>query len=316
MKKILFTALLTTFVACGQTQTSTTKTESPEITTANIKKSLNYLASDKLKGRKIGSEGIEKAAQYIEKAFKEAGLKPYYKTYRDSFEYKNKTGYNLIAYKEGSDPKLKNQIVMLGAHYDHIGILPPVDGDSIANGADDNAAGTTSILELAKYFSHKKLKRSVLFVLFSGEEEGLIGSTHLAKRMHEENVPLYVMLNFEMVGVPLQNTDYTAYLTGYHKSNLAEKFNEYAGKNVFGFFDKSQAYNLFKRSDNYAFYKELGIPAQTLSTFDFSNYNYYHKVGDEVHRLDIPSMKTLILECIPGIEGVANSQEEEIKMNE
>lgn len=312
MKKITFLLFFASLVVCGQQR----ELQAPEIKTSSIEKSLNYLASDKLKGREIGSKGIEKAAQYIENSFEKAGVKPYYETYRDSFAYKDQTGYNLIAYKEGSDPDLKDEIVMLGAHYDHIGVLDPVQGDSIANGGNDNAAGTTAILELAKYFSHKDTKRSLLFVLFSGEEKGLIGSTHLAKRMKKEGTPLYVMLNFEMVGVPLRNRDYTAYLTGYHQSNLAEKFNAYANKSVFGFFEKAKAFNLFKRSDNYPFYKQLGIPAQTLCTFDFSNYGYYHKVGDEVHRLDIPFMKQLILECIPGIEGVVNSPEGTIRIKE
>lgn len=283
---------------------------------SQLEKTVQFLASDDLKGRKIGSKGIEKAAQYIEGSFEKAGLKPYYKTYRDSFDYKDKTGYNLIAYKEGSDPALKDEVVMLGAHYDHLGILEPVDGDSIANGANDDASGTAAVLALADYFADKAPKRSMLFVLFSGEEEGLIGSTHLAKRLKREETPLYVMLNYEMIGVPQKDEEYLAYLTGYKLSDLAEKFNGYAGQKVLGFLPTAQQNNLFKRSDNYAFYKELGIPSQTLSTFDFQNFDQYHKVGDEVDLVDFPAMKKLVNATIPGIKGIVNSESKSIKIKD
>ena len=105
---------------------------------------------------------------------------------------------------------------MLGAHYDHIGVETQskriVDNDSIANGANDNAAGSVAVLEMAKYFANKETKRSLMFVLFSAEEMGLLGSKHLAKRLKEEKAPVYFMLNFEMIGVPLPHQDYLAYL--------------------------------------------------------------------------------------------------------
>ena len=330
MKKfLLYLALPFLIYSCGEAKSNekqksvkhqTEKTGlSSEITAQSIKESLNYLSSDDLEGRQFGTKGIEKAADYIQKQFKKAHLRPYFSTYRDSFSYKGKTGYNMVGFKEGTDPKLKNEIIVLGAHYDHIGIVPEskqVNGDSIANGANDNAAGTVSILELAKYFSTKETKRSLMFVLFSAEEEGLIGAKHLAKRLANENASIYVMLNFEMIGVPLEDTSYLAYLTGFEESNLAEKFNEYADAEVFGFFEKAKEFQLFKRSDNYPFYQEMKIPAQTLCTFDFSNYPYYHHVDDEAKLMDVSHMKNLIEQVIPGIEGMANSNEKEIQLNE
>ncbi len=330
MKKfLLYLALPAVIYSCGEAKSSekeksvTKQTEQPEqsiaITQESIKESLNYLSSDELQGRKFGTEGIEKAANYIQKQFKKADLKPYFSTYRDSFTHNGKTGYNMVGFKEGNDPQLKNEIIVLGAHYDHIGIVPEskqVNGDSIANGANDNAAGTVSILELAKQFSTKETKRSLMFVLFSAEEEGLIGSKHLAERLAKEKASIYVMLNFEMIGVPLENTSYSAYLTGFEESNLAEKFNEYADAEVFGFFEKAKEFQLFKRSDNYPFYQEMKVPAQTLCTFDFSNYPYYHHVDDEAKLMDVSHMKNLIDKVIPGIEGMANSTEKEIQLNE
>ena len=325
MKKyILYLALPAILFSCGEAKTNSKDSQdsdvnSTEITEVSIKESLDYLASDELKGRKFGTPGIEKAADYIQKKFKMANLKPYFTTYQDSFSHKGKTGYNMVGFKEGNDPKLKNEIIVLGAHYDHIGIVKAdnvVNGDSIANGANDNAAGTVSILELAKYFSAKETKRSLLFVLFSAEEEGLIGSKHLAQKLAKENAPIYVMLNFEMIGIPLENQTYSAYLTGFEESNLAKKFNEYADKEVFGFFEKAKEFQLFKRSDNYPFYQEMNIPAQTLCTFDFSNYAYYHHVDDEAQLMDVSHMKSLLEDVIPGIEGMANSPEKEIQLND
>ncbi|WP_121667865.1 M20/M25/M40 family metallo-hydrolase [Mesonia aquimarina] len=292
--------------------------ESAEVSIDFLKESLGYLASDELAGRRTGSEGIEKAAHYIETVFQKSGLQPYFETYRDSFQVKGKTGYNMVGFKEGNDPKLKDELIVLGAHYDHIGVVDEskiVAGDSIANGANDNAAGTTSILALAKYFADKQTKRSVLFVLFSAEEEGLVGSKHIAKRLKKEEANIYTMLNFEMIGVPLVGQNYSAYLTGFNESNFAETFNNYAGKKVFGFFSKAKDFKLFQRSDNYPFYQEMKIPAQTLCTFDFSNYDYYHHVDDEAELMDYEHMKNLISDIIPGIEGMANSKTKVIQLN-
>jgi Zn-dependent M28 family amino/carboxypeptidase len=278
---------------------------------------MEYLSSDELRGRETGTEGIEKAAQHIENSFRTARIKPYYTTYRDSFEVRGRIGYNIIGYIEGVDPSLKNEFVVVGAHYDHIGLGKVVNGDSIANGANDNAAGTVAVMELAKHFAAERSnKRSMLFILFSAEEMGLSGAKHIAARLKNEEVDIYTMIGFEMIGVPMQGRDYMAYLTGYEISNMAEKFNAYAGEKVLGFLPQAKEFNLFQRSDNYPFYQEFKIPAQTISTFDFTNYDFYHHVSDEMEHMDIPHMTQLIESIIPGLRGIANSPEREIKMTE
>jgi Zn-dependent M28 family amino/carboxypeptidase len=251
-------------------------------TLKNVESSLTYLASDELEGRETGSVGIEKAAVYIENIFKEHNLKPYFKTYRDSFNLKNYVGYNVVGYLPGNDPKLKNEFVILGAHYDHIGIAAKkVDQDSIANGANDDASGTVAVLEWAKYFAKvNNNKRSLLFTLYSAEEKGLKGSEHLAKKLKDANLDVYTMINFEMIGVPRAEGEAMAYITGYDLSNMAEKLNGYIGEEIVGFLPQAKEYNLFKRSDNYPFYNEFKIPAQAISTFDFTNFDYYHHVDD------------------------------------
>ena len=194
----------------------------------DIAAALKYLSSDELEGRETGTEGIEKAAQYIEEIFEKHGVKPFFDTYRDSFTVQEKPGFNVVGLVEGTDPKLKQEYIIIGAHYDHVGRAKAVDGDDLANGANDNASGTTAVLELAKFFADRPQKRSMLFTLFSAEELGLVGARELAKSLKAENIDLYTMFNIEMIGVPMQGRDYKAYLTGFDASNLAEKFNEYS----------------------------------------------------------------------------------------
>ena len=286
----------------------------PSMEVENI---MNFLASDDLLGREAGTDGIATAASYIENIFNENNIKPYFSTYKDTLSNFNPVAYNVVGYLEGNDSALKNEFVIIGAHYDHIGKAEAnAEGDVIANGANDNAAGTTAVIELAKHFgTTKSNKRSILFVLFSAEEKGLLGSAHLAKKLKEQNFNLYTMVNFEMIGVPMTTT-HKAYITGFEESNMASKINEYAGKELIGFLPKAKEYNLFKRSDNYPFFQEFNIPAQTISTFDFTNYEYYHHVDDEVSYMDFNHMESLINEMIPVIKKIANSATQEIKMNE
>lgn len=282
----------------------------------SIKKSLNFLASDALKGRKTGSPEIEEAANFIEAVFKEYNLAPYFESYKDTLSNLKTPAYNMVGYLEGNDPDLKEEFIIIGAHYDHIGFAERINDDIIANGANDNASGTSAVLELAKYFGHSnKAKRSLLFVLFSAEEMGLLGSKHLAKKLKENELNLYAMVNFEMIGVPLIGKDYLAYVTGYEKSNMATKFNEYTGKNTIGFLPSAKENLLFQRSDNYPFYKEFKVPAQTICSFEFTNFNYYHHVDDEISEMDVSHMVYLINEIIPALEKMANAPTREITLD-
>ncbi|MBT8264419.1 MAG: M20/M25/M40 family metallo-hydrolase, partial [Muriicola sp.] len=198
-------------------------------------------------------------------------------------------------------------------HYDHIGIVNAISGDSIANGANDNATGSTTVLEIARYFAKAKSnKRSLIFAFFSAEEKGLKGSQHLAAKMKDDKVNLYAMLNFEMTGVPMVEKDYLVYITGYNKSNLAEVGNKYAKENLIGFLPTAEKYNLFQRSDNYPFHELFEVPSQTFSTFDFTNFDHYHKVGDEPELMNFGHMAQLVNKMIPVVQGIANSPAKEI----
>lgn len=300
----------------NKTISAKSKTVKKYIELEAIKSSLEYLAADALEGRKTGTKGIEKAAVYIENVFKEHHIKPYFKTYRDSFKIKEINGYNVVGYLEGTDPVLKNQFVILGAHYDHLGIVKDDNGDAIANGANDDASGTVAVLEWAKYFAKTKTnKRSILFTLYAAEEMGLKGSGHLAKRLKKDAIDLYSMINFEMVGVPRDKAEITAYVTGYGKSNIATKLNNYAGSEIMGFFPKAKSFGLFSRSDNYPFYNVFKVPAHAISTFDFTNFEYYHHVDDEVSEIDFNHMVNFVNQMIPALEGMINTATKEIQLN-
>ncbi|WP_025743222.1 M20/M25/M40 family metallo-hydrolase [Aquimarina pacifica] len=276
---------------------------------------VEFLASDELKGRDTGSEGLEKAAQFIEKELKKHNVQPYFETYRDVFDVEGVSTYNIVGYLKGTDPALANEFVIVGAHFDHIGAAKEVDGDSIANGANDNAAGSSAVISLAKQFANlKERKRSVLFVLFGAEEKGLLGSEHLSKVLQEKKIDVYAMVNFEMIGVPLNDKPYKAYITGYEMSNMAEKMNEYSGSELIGYLPKAKEFGLFKRSDNYPFYEKFKIPAQTISTFDFTNYQYYHHVDDEASQMNFDFMAELINDCQAVIAKICNTTTKEITL--
>lgn len=314
MKNLFALIFILAIFACK----STSKSKEILITNIELKETVSFLASDDLLGRNTGTKGIKTAANYLENKLKVLGVKPYFETYRDNFKAKEKDAFNVVGYLEGNDSKLKGEVIIIGAHYDHIGISKKVvDNDSIANGANDNAAGTSAVMALARYFSLKKNnKRSLMFVLFSAEEMGLLGSKHLAKKLKDQNINLYTMLNFEMIGVPFKDRDYVGFVTGYNKSNMAAKINEYVGSNLVGFSEVSKKYNLFKQSDNYAFYNAFKLPCQTISSCDLSNYNYYHHVDDEADKLDYNHMASFINKIIPAIEKMSNTPTQEIKMNE
>ncbi len=288
-----------------------------EMSANEIKSMVGFLAADNVEGRDTGSHGIEQAALYIEKKLLSYDVTPYFSTYRDSFKINDLEAYNIVGYLEGIDSILKKEVVLIGAHYDHIGFRArPVTNDTIANGANDNASGTATVLAMAKYFgATKNNKRSIIFALFTAEELGLRGSRHLAERLSTEKLNLYTMINFEMMGVPFLDRDYQVFATGHDLSNMAEVLNKYAGNKLVGKSEEAAKFNLFKRSDNYAFYEQFNIAAQTISSCDLTNFDFYHHVDDESDKLDYEHMASVVNKFLPTLERVINSEVQEIKMN-
>lgn len=311
MKKI-FLLLAFGLVACKSTQT---QISNYQVSQQEISSTLAYLSSDELEGRDTGSEGIEKAAVYLENQLKKYNYKPYFRNFRDTLTTID-NAYNVVGFLEGKDPKLKNEIVILSAHYDHIGITEKgFEGDNINNGANDNASGTTVLSEVAKYLGElNNNQRSVLIVYFSAEEKGLLGAKHLAKRLKYQNVDIYTLLNFEMLGVPM-NYNFDVFLTGFTQSNMADKLNEYAGYELVGKSEQAEKYNLFRASDNYPFYEEFKIPSHTISAFDFGNFDFYHHPKDEFQMMNIEFMTQLTQKLLPVVSEMINAPTREIQMN-
>jgi Zn-dependent M28 family amino/carboxypeptidase len=321
MKKIIITLCIGSLLAYSCKESTqddknvTTNDETKDEFQFTPESALKYLTSDELMGRDTGSEGIEKAAVYAENAFEKFNVQPYFESYRDSFKIEQVDGYNIVGVlKSKKSNSLKPMVI--GAHYDHVGILKAVENDSIGNGANDNATGTVAVLELAKYLADKDVNRDVIFALFSGEEKGLTGSRHLASKMQNLGKEPYLVFNIEMLGAKMKDKEYRAYVTGYEMSNLAEVFNSfYETEGPFlGFLPQAAQYNLFKRSDNYPFYQTFTVPSHTISTFDFTNYDYYHHVKDEFEALDVDAYLKLIDDLKPGVLKLINSTETTVNL--
>ena len=249
------------------------------------------LASDEMKGRETASGGYQLAASFVTNFFEENGIEPFYPAYKDSLQTKEVWSYNLVG-RVGSFDNEKPTI-LIGAHLDHIGVNEENQEDPIFNGANDNATGSTAVLQIAEFLATKEWNQNIIVALFADEEKGLRGAAHLAERLKEEGVSLTYMVNFEMLGATLTTGENQVYMTGFNLSDMPEKMNTYAPEFV-QFLPEAKQYNLFRRSDNYSFYKIHNIPAQTLSTFDFKNYDFYHKAGDEAEKLDVANMNKVI----------------------
>lgn len=195
---------------------------------------------------------------------------------------------NVVGIIEGTDPKLKNEYVMYSAHYDHVGIgAPDATGDTIYNGARDNAVGTTTVLSMADNLSKYPTKRSALFVLFTGEEKGLLGSQYYVAN---PIIPLeQVVYGFNSDNAGYNDTS-VATIIGLERTTAAPNIKKAA--TTFGITaidDPAPEQGLFDRSDNVAFAAK-GIPAPTFSlgfqSFDGDVTKYYHQAGDEADTLD------------------------------
>ncbi len=186
-----------------------------------------------------------------------------------------------------------DEMVLFSAHYDHIGILPPVEGDSIANGADDNASGTAAVIELARYFKKaENHHRTLVFVAFTAEESGGLGSKYFSEQLDPEKI--VAMLNIEMIGKPSKWGRDAAFITGYDKSDLGSILATNAKGTGFSFHpDPYPEQNLFYRSDN-ATLARLGVPAHTISTDQIDSDPYYHTVDDEFSTIDVKNIAATI----------------------
>jgi len=190
----------------------------------------------------------------------------------------------------------KDEYVIFSGHYDHLGTGKPVDGDSIYNGANDDAAGTTGVIMLAKYFAKtKNNERTIVFAAFTAEEIGGFGSQYFSRQFNADKV--MAMFNIEMIGTESKWGKNSAYITGYEKTDMGDILAKDLKGTEFTFYpDPYPTQQLFYRSDN-ATLARLGVPAHTISTSKMDAEPNYHKLSDQVETLDLDNM-TMIIKAI------------------
>jgi Zn-dependent M28 family amino/carboxypeptidase len=204
-------------------------------------------------------------------------------------EIKKVESENIVGLLPGSDPRLKTEYVVLSAHLDHIGITPPVNGDSINNGALDNASGVATTLEVARLFAGKPARRSVLFLIDTAEEKGLIGAEYFAHNPTVPRAAIAADVDLDMPILTYDFTDVTAY--GADRSSIGPSVRRAAATmNVALSPDPEPDEGIFTRSDHYRFV-EQGVPAVFLAT-GFANggeaatrffmKTNYHKPSDDL----------------------------------
>lgn len=201
-----------------------------------------------------------------------------------------------------------NEYVIFSGHYDHIGILPAVRQDSIANGADDDASGVTAMLTLADYYKKKNSnERTLIFVAFTAEELGMYGSKYFSNHINADQV--VAMVNMEMIGKDSKFGPNTVYITGYDQSDLGKLMQQNLKNTNFKFYpDPYTKQNLFYRSDN-AVLAAKGVPAHSFSTSQMDKDEYYHTVKDEVTTLNVQNIISSIEAIAIGASGIVEGKQ-------
>jgi hypothetical protein len=294
---------------------------SAELCTPCIHADMNFLASDELQGRGSGTRDEHLAALYAASLFSSFGLEPggefgtflqkasLPETFPPNIARRlagfaqvgRKTTWNAVGILRGTDAG--QGAILLSAHLDHLGIGPAKNGDRIYNGADDDASGTTAVIELARVFAATpRPARTLIFVLFGSEELGGYGNRYFLEHPPIPIDRIIANLEFEMIGRrdPALSRD-GLWLTGYERSDLGP---ELAGHGANLVADPHPEQKFFTRSDNYSLAKR-GIVAHTISSFGL--HADYHQPGDELIRIDFPHMTRAIQSMLGPIEWLAQT---------
>lgn len=213
----------------------------------------------------------------------------------------------------------KNEYVIFSGHYDHLGIMAKdrngnVLTDSIFNGANDDAAGTTAMMVLAQYF--KKMnnnERTLVFAAFTAEEVGGFGATYFSRQFDPAQV--MAMFNIEMIGSESKWGKNSAFITGYERTDMGKILQgNLVGTNFTFHPDPYPEQQLFYRSDN-ATLARLGVPAHTISTTKIDVDPYYHKASDEFSTIDIENMTLIIRAIALSSRGIVSGKETPTRVN-
>ena len=304
--------------------------ESTESTRQRVERLLSALSADSLEGRFTASPGALQAARMIADELASYGVEPagdrgffqlvpFTRVTRrgreslalGSFDADDPgagdvvVGRNVLGVIRGSDPSVADEAIVVGAHFDHVGVRQAVDGDSIYNGADDDASGVVAVLEAARSLAAgPPPRRTVVFALFTAEEIGLLGT-----RWYLDNpvVPLertVAELQVEMIGRPDSMVGHgNLWLTGYERSTIGEFL---AARGVSVVADPRPDQDFFRRSDNFAF-AVRGIPAHTLSSYGM--HEDYHRPSDEVEMVDFDHMVAAVEAIVRSVRLLADADE-------
>jgi Peptidase family M28 len=288
-----------------------------------IRGDMSFLASDQLQGRGSGTRDEHLAALYAASLFAGFGLTP--GGDQGSFLQKaplphplppaiagrlagfaqvpRTETWNVVGILRGTDPVAGKDAILLTAHLDHLGVGPLVKGDRIYNGADDDASGTTTVIELARAFARgPRPARTVLFVLFGSEELGGFGNRYFLDHPPLPLDHIVANLEFEMIGRPDPALPRDGlWLTGFNRSDLGPQLAHHGAALVA---DPHPKENFFQRSDNYSLARR-GIIAQTVSSFGL--HTDYHQPSDELSRIDFPHMERAIGSMIEPIRWLAQT---------
>ncbi len=312
-----------------RTPTSARTVVTDKIDVASVKRGIETLAADSMEGRATGTAGGARAAKWIAEQYKAAGLLPagdsgtFYQHIPlqlqaaqaipgapagapvrarprpvaswaawDSLPAEQRVrSANIAGMIRGSDPVLRDEVVLVTAHYDHIGIGRAIDGDSINNGADDDASGNIALIEMAKALRNgPRPKRTILFIAITGEEMGGLGTNWYLRNPLLPLASTVVDLNVEMIAHAdsIAGGFGKAWLTGYERSTMGDLL---ADNGIPLTPDMRIGQNFFTRSDNAAFAR-IGIPAHTISSYNL--VTPYHHPKDEASGVNVAHMAQVI----------------------
>ncbi|MBA2628116.1 MAG: M20/M25/M40 family metallo-hydrolase [Gemmatimonadales bacterium] len=306
---LLSLALL--LAACAaSTALPTARPTSRPASEADVRRLLSALADDSMAGRTTGSPGAARAARYIAEGLAAAGVTPAGDSaYFQRVPTRYGPAVNVVGVIRGAEGPASDSAVIVAAHYDHLGAGRPVAGDSIYNGADDDASGVVAVLEIARALAHERVGRTVVVLLTTGEEQGLLGT---GRYLEAPAVPLtrtVAQLEIEMIGRPdsLAGGAGHAWLTGYERSTLGDMLKA-SGSPIVP--DPRPGENFFERSDNIAFARR-GIPAHTLSSFNL--HTDYHRPSDDVSHVDFAHMTAVVHAAIAAARALVDGPAPEWK---
>lgn len=294
--------------------------EDGRIIEASVRAHLEFLASDAMNGRGSGTRDEWVAAEYIAAQLRLSGLEPLgddggyvqridAERARPGSPAQKVQTWNAVGRLTGRDRERAGEVILLSAHLDHVGNRTPrggapADGDTIHNGADDDASGCVAVMELAKALAAgRRPRRTIVFAFFGSEEAGGLGSRHFADHPPVPLEQIVANLQFEMIGRPdAAVPPRTLWLTGYERSTLGP---ELARRGAPLVADPHPAQRFFFRSDNIHFARR-GVVAHTVSSYGL--HKEYHTPEDETRFVDYRHMTDAIRSLVKPIAWLANSK--------